>query len=240
MSSALACNLLFPERISRFPEERTHAGPAAGDVWLSRVARAARAEQTPRIRAARRAGGLRRRHVLGPLSSVDRATGAERLHVVVARRRAAGDASDIRLRERARLALSPGDHRTGRRDALRNVSGAVLARRRQRRSAERAHHGRTLAGEKRAQRALARERDGDAKALGRRDGHALRPHRGRGGKALHTSREAATALRRGVERRDRGMGRLLGGRIDHDWRAGRKARRGGGVRFAAAAGQASR
>ena len=43
---------------------------------------------------------------------------------------------------------------------------------------------------------------------------------------LYTLPEAATGLRRGVERRDRRVDRLLGRWIDHGRRAGRKARRG--------------
>ena len=189
-----------------------------------RLPRADPAQPPARRRPPRGGRGLRRRDVLRPLLALERAPGRVRLRVVVAGRRARGHGALARLRQRARAALPPRDHRPGRRDARRDVPGALLGRARHRRGVQRAHHGRAVAGQGDAQRAPARVRRRHARAV---RGRGRRPRRARDRRpraAVDAARRAAEADRRRRQRGDGGLGRRVGGRPGDDQPAARDAR----------------
>jgi hypothetical protein len=168
------------------------------------------------------------RHVLRPLRALEHRAGPQRLRVVVARGCPAGDQPPVRLRQRTRAALPPGRCRAGGGDAGRDVPRARLGGARQRRGAQRAHHRDPLAGQGGSRRSPARVRGGHPGPAGRRDRQPPGPGHRRPRQAVVAAGVAATAGRRGGQRRDRRAGRWLGRRTDHGEPAGRAAAAGRG------------
>ena len=112
----------------------------------------------PPRRAARRAGGLRRRDVLRPLRPVERAAGTLRLRLELARR-----GTQATTEFSLGVVTAPGQRyhpaivRAGDRDAREHVPRPVLGRARQRRGDQRARHRRPVAAEGGARRAPRRD-----------------------------------------------------------------------------------
>ena len=103
-------------------------------------------------------------------SPVERATGRVGLRLVLPRRRAGDDQPAIRRRQRARAALSPGDHRPGHRHARADVSRSVLGGARIGRGLQRAGDRRSLAAQGDARPAPHRMRRRHPAAAARRGG----------------------------------------------------------------------
>ena len=116
--------------------------------------------RTDRAGQAGRAGRLPRALDLRPLPPVERRAGPQRLRVVGDRRARRGDlAAGDHRRDLPDGPHPPGGHRPGRGDQRRAARGALHARRRQRRGAQRAHPRRPLA--------RGRRPPGDARGGGR-------------------------------------------------------------------------
>ena len=161
--------------------------------------------------------------MLRPLRALEPRPGPQRLRLVVAGRGPAGDPPAVRLRQRARPALPPGDRRPGRGHPGRDVPGALLGRAGQRRGPQRAHHRDRMAGQAGPQRPAAGVRGGHPGAARRRDRQPPRPGHRRPGPAVVAPGGAAAAARGRGERRDRRLGRRLGRRPDHRQPARRAA-----------------
>ena len=127
-------------------------------------------------------------------------------------------------------AVSPRDHRTGRRDPGRDVSRAVLDGPGERAGAQRAHHRRPLDSEGGAAGTSQRGRRHHPGPLRRRGGRpqprAERPHSRPPGEALQPSRGAAPDHRRRGLGRDRRVGGFVGRRAHHRREAAGRAAAG--------------
>ncbi len=140
----------------------------------------------------------------------------------------AGKPAAVRRCQCSRAALPPDDCRAGCSHAGRDVSAPLLDGDGQRPVIERAHHRRRVAPEDRAPGAIARMRGDHSGAVGRRDSHASRSCPSEQRKALHASFRATGGDRSGGFRRDRRVGRELGGRTHHGGEAPRRAGESGG------------
>ena len=174
-----------------------------------------------------RGGRVHRRHVLGPLLALERATGPQRLRLVVAGCGAGGDVAAVRGGERAGPALPPGHHRPGHRHPRRHVPRPLLGRAGHGRGLERAHHRRRVAAQGGAQRPAGRVRGGHPRPPPGRGGQPRRPGDGRPGPGVDPARRAGAAARRRRLAGDGQVGRRLGRWADHRRPAARGAPAGG-------------
>jgi hypothetical protein len=165
--------------------------------------------------------------VLRPLRALEPGPGTLRLRLVLAGRGHAGHRPAVRLRQRARAALPPGDRRPGRGHPGRAVPRALLGRAGQRGGAQRAHHRDRLARQAGPQRPPAGVRRGHPGAVRRRDRQPPWPGHRRPGQAVVAAGGAASADRRRGQPGDRRLGGRLGRRPDHRQPARRAAAPGG-------------
>ncbi|CAA9309443.1 MAG: Similar to F420-dependent glucose-6-phosphate dehydrogenase, Mext_1273 family, partial [uncultured Frankineae bacterium] len=187
-----------------------------------RLPRAGPPLEADRGRAARRAGRLHGRHVLGPPLAVERAAGPVGVRLVVARRGAAGHEPAVRRRQRAGAALPPGDHRAGDGHADGDVPRPLLDRARHRRGLERARDRPGVAAQGGPQRPARRVRGRHPPPARRRGGQPRRARHRRPCARLDAARGAAAAHRRRRQPGHRLLGRLVGGRPGHGAAAARR------------------